>query len=220
LTAMTTKELVASIIIGVIAVGLLLYFWPRPEPLDTQAIEQEVLDKFLKDNFAKGRKEPRDATVVTGELIEEMEKAANVIAEKFPAVRDAAVKAASGGNLEKTEPYEGKLSSTGNRILVHILLVFEGVPTIDREKGRSSVIIKGIDCPPLGGKDGGGPDYGLLGSVFASLRLAEMKRSKREIEVEIMPMAFVSFESVREVVYAAARAGVKKISLKTSPIPD
>ena len=211
---MTGKELLATALIGAVAVGLLVYFWPYPSVTDIRQIEDEVWRDFVRQQQG-GKKPPRPENPNSAE----MKEAAAELAKQFPAVRDAALKAAGEGGLGEPEPFAGELPAPGEIVAVHMMLVCDDKPTYDRDKGRSRIWLEGLESLDFDNNEKTGPDYDKLASVLAAMALRRQADAGEALTVEMVPGAFVPLESLKKAAEAAARAGVTRIRLKESPLP-
>lgn len=216
---MTKREWIATAIIGVVAVGLLVYFWPHPGTVDRGLCDQDVFARASRRSSSRETPPPARNRADYRPSLQEMEEAARKLAKQFEPVRDEVMKAVREGDLEEAQPYPGEVPVPGEVVVLRLVLLSDGKPTCDWKKGRTSVSIGGLDSLDLDNPGKTGPDYELLASVLSAMRIRKQADSQEGLTVELQPMAFVPLESVKKVVEAAGRARAARIQFKQSPLP-
>ena len=216
---MTRNEWMIFGAVGSLAIIVMFYVWPNPNPYPSSGyVEREALEKFLRSQRKQNPRERR--TKQSDTLLEDMEKAAKKMTEQFDPERDKILKAARKGELPAVEPYDRDLPFPDETVAVHMNLELDGVATTDREKGRARVFIAGLESMCFDKADKSGTDYEQLAAVLAALEIRRQTDSGQSITVVLIPLAFVPFEDVKKAVEAAARAGITRIQLKQSPLPN
>jgi hypothetical protein len=219
LAFITKKELLTCALMSIVVLGLLFYFWPYPGSWDMSRVEKEAMDKALRNRRPRRSQHPGKNNPGKASLLEDMEKAAAEMAKQFPAVRKAVLQAAKDGKIEEAQPYLDELPAPGESVVVHLHLVHDGVPTYNREKGRSRVTVEGLGSIDFDNARKTGPDYKLLACVLAAMRIRRQADSGEDLIVKLVPVPFTPLESVRKVLAAAVSAGVTGIKLKQPPLP-
>lgn len=216
---MSKKELTVAAGLSAVMVGLLLYIWPYPTSPGTGEAGYGAFQDLMQRQQA-GKRRPGPAMSAAGRpLLAEMEKAAREMVAKFGPVRNAVLEAVVKGELAEAKPYAGEVPVPADVTIVHMRLVSKNLEAGDRARGYTRLWVEGFESFNLAAGDGQAPDYDLLASVLAAMRIRRQADSGGSMTVELAPMAFVPFESVRSAAEAAARAGVTDIILREPPIP-
>lgn len=215
---MTRNEWLLFAAVGSVAVMLMFYVWPYPNPYASSgSVERGVLEDFLGKQSNRNPQKWHSKQSAT--LLRDMEEAARKMAEEFDAARDEILETAKKGKLAEVIPSDRELPFPNETVTLHMNLEAEGVATTDRKKGRTRLYIAGLKSVDFDNADKTGTDYELLAAVLAALEIRKQSDSGKSISVLLIPMAFVPFEDVRKVIEAVARAGITDIRLKQSPLP-
>lgn len=220
---MTKKELIVLAIMGPIAVALVVFFWPYPEPVPPAASDVEIFQEFMEEMEPsrvpqEGPEEPEKPSGPS--LLEEKHKAAVELARKFGPARGAALKALKEGKLEQPRPYAGELPAAGDVVAVQLELMAGDQPAIGPAGDWTRARLAGIDSVDFRKQGGTEPDYELLASVLATLRAKREAQAPGWLVVKIVSAPFVPFKVMERVIQAAARAGFSRIEFEHLLVPD